>query len=45
MPPDLLADVVSLAGAPVVVETPGNVADHRADMDFVRRAANRAPAG
>jgi deoxyribonuclease-4 len=44
MPAELLADVVSLAGAPVIVETPGDVADHRADMDFVRRAANRAPA-
>ncbi|MGH8925500.1 MAG: deoxyribonuclease IV [Acidimicrobiia bacterium] len=45
MPPELLAEVVALAGAPVIVETPGGAADHRADMDFVRRAANRAPAG
>jgi deoxyribonuclease-4 len=44
MPAELLADVVSLAGAPVIVETPGDVADHRADMDFVRRAATRTPA-
>ncbi|HKZ19767.1 MAG TPA: deoxyribonuclease IV [Acidimicrobiia bacterium] len=44
MPTDLLAEVVALAGAPVIVETPGDAVEHRADMAFVRRAANRAPA-
>lgn len=44
MPTELLAEVVALAAAPVIVETPGDVVEHRADMDFVRRAANRAPA-
>jgi hypothetical protein len=37
MPVDLLAAVVAGAGAPVVVETPGDAADHRADIAFVRR--------
>lgn len=41
MPVELLADVVSTAGAPVILETPGGVDDHRADMDFVRRAVSR----
>jgi deoxyribonuclease-4 len=44
MPTELLAEVVALAAAPVIVETPGDAVEHRADMDFVRRAANRAPA-
>lgn len=37
MPPELLATVVARAGAPVVVETPGTVDDHRSDIAFVRR--------
>lgn len=36
MPSQLLADVVAKAGAPVVVETPGTVDDHLADIAFVR---------
>ena len=36
MPLDLLAAVVKEAGAPVVVETPGGVDEHIADMAFVR---------
>jgi deoxyribonuclease-4 len=36
MPSQLLADVVAKAGAPVVVETPGTVDDHLADIEFVR---------
>jgi deoxyribonuclease-4 len=36
MPMQLLADVVAKAGAPVVVETPGTVDDHIADIAFVR---------
>ena len=44
MPTDLLAEVVALAAAPVIVETPGSAVEHCADMDFVRRAVNRAPA-
>lgn len=36
MPPELLATVVARARAPVVVETPGTVDDHLADIAFVR---------
>ena len=38
IPTSLLEQVVATAGAPVVVETPGGVEDHRRDMEFVRRA-------
>jgi deoxyribonuclease-4 len=38
MPVELLAEVVAAAGAPVVVETPGGVSDHLADIAFVRDA-------
>jgi len=38
MPSELLAEVVASAGAPVVVETPGDVSDHLADIAFVRHA-------
>jgi deoxyribonuclease IV len=34
--PDLLAEVVREAGAPVVFETPGGAAEHVADFDAVR---------
>ncbi|WP_043497744.1 deoxyribonuclease IV [Georgenia sp. SUBG003] len=34
--PDELADVVRAAGAPVVVETPGGVAEHGADIAWLR---------
>ncbi|MHB1064318.1 MAG: deoxyribonuclease IV [Georgenia sp.] len=34
--PDLLAGVVREAGAPVVCETPGGAAEHRADFEFIR---------
>ncbi|PFG38873.1 deoxyribonuclease-4 [Georgenia soli] len=34
--PDELADVVRAAGAPVVVETPGGVAEHSADIAWLR---------
>jgi deoxyribonuclease-4 len=37
MPVELLAEVVSAAGAPVIVETPGDIEDHLADIAFVRR--------
>lgn len=37
MPLELLSTVVAKAGAPVVVETPGSVDDHLADIAFVRR--------
>lgn len=36
VPPDELADVVRAAGAPVVVETPGDALEHRADLDWLR---------
>jgi deoxyribonuclease-4 len=34
--PEDLASIVRDAGAPVVCETPGGVAEHRADFDFLR---------
>ena len=34
--PDLLAALVRDAGAPVVCETPGGAAEHRADFDWIR---------
>lgn len=36
IPQDSLAAIVSAAGAPVVIETPGDVADHIADLDWIR---------
>lgn len=42
MPVELLAAVVEQAGAPVIVETPGGVDDHLADMAFVREHAAKA---
>jgi len=42
IPLDLLATVVEEAGAPVVVETPGGVDEHMADMAFVREHAAKA---
>jgi deoxyribonuclease-4 len=36
IPPDDLAMVVRTAGAPVVIETPGDAADHLADLDWIR---------
>lgn len=36
IPPGVLAAVLSAAAAPVVVETPGEAADHRADIAWVR---------
>jgi deoxyribonuclease IV len=36
IPPDVLADVVREAGAPVVFETPGGADEHVADFDAVR---------
>jgi deoxyribonuclease IV len=42
MPLDLLATVVRQAAAPVVVETPGGVAEHTADMAFVREHVSKA---
>lgn len=39
IPEDELFSIVAAAGAPVVVETPGDAADHRADFDWVRTRA------
>lgn len=39
IPQDELFRIVASAGAPVVVETPGDAADHRADFDWVRARA------
>lgn len=36
IPPELLVAVVGEAGAPVVVETPGGVAEHRTDIGWLR---------
>lgn len=36
--PDGLAEVFATAGAPVIVETPGGVEEHRADLEWIRRA-------
>lgn len=36
IPPELLLEVVAAASAPVVIETPGGVDEHRADLDWVR---------
>jgi deoxyribonuclease-4 len=33
---DAIASVVRAAGAPVVCETPGGVAEHRADIEALR---------
>jgi deoxyribonuclease-4 len=44
MPLDLLATVVEEAQAPVVVETPGGVDDHIADIAFVRAHTSKARA-
>ena len=36
LPADELADLLRAAGAPVIVETPGGVEEHRADIAWVR---------
>ncbi len=36
--PDGLAEVFATAGAPVIVETPGGPEQHRADLEWIRRA-------
>lgn len=36
-PADLLADTIVGAGAPIVVETPGGAAEHRADIEWIRK--------
>jgi deoxyribonuclease-4 len=36
IPEELLVGVVRGAGAPVVVETPGDAADHAADISWLR---------
>ena len=36
--PDGLAQVFATAGAPIIVETPGGTAEHRADLEWVRTA-------
>jgi deoxyribonuclease-4 len=38
IPPAELVEVVKTAGAPIVVETPGGVEEHRADLEWLRRA-------
>ena len=41
-PPDLFARVVRAAGAPVIFETPGGAAEHRADFAWAAARAARA---
>lgn len=36
IPPDLLAQVIATAGAPAVLETPGDAAAHRADIAWLQ---------
>jgi deoxyribonuclease-4 len=36
--PDGLAEVFATAGAPIIVETPGGAAEHRADLAWIRAA-------
>jgi deoxyribonuclease-4 len=43
IPPDLLAHMVSRAGAPVIVETPGDAEGHQADIGWVRAHSLQAP--
>ena len=38
IPPEVLAGVIRAAAAPVVVETPGEAEDHKADIAWVRRS-------
>jgi deoxyribonuclease IV len=38
---DALVDVIRAAGAPVVCETPGGVAEHRADIELLRASLGR----
>ncbi|MGH8928337.1 MAG: deoxyribonuclease IV [Acidimicrobiia bacterium] len=45
IPIDLIAAVLEQAAAPVVVETPGGVEEHVADMEYVRSRTARIPAG
>jgi deoxyribonuclease-4 len=44
IPPEFIADVVRKAAAPVIVETPGGVEEHRGDMEFVRQAVKQTAA-
>lgn len=43
--PDALLAVVRAAGAPVLVETPGDADDHRRDLRWLRNALAGQPAG
>jgi deoxyribonuclease-4 len=36
--PDVLRAMIRATGAPIVCETPGTLADMRADLEFVRAA-------
>ena len=45
IPPDLLAEVVHEAGAPTIIETPGGVAEHRADLEWIATRSATAGAG
>lgn len=42
IPPEVLADVVRAAGAPVIIETPGNATDHAEDLKWLRRRVHDA---
>lgn len=43
IPLDLLGEMITQAGAAVVVETPGGVEEHRADMDWARAHMTASP--
>ena len=42
IPPDVLTDVVRAAEAPVIIETPGDAADHADDLEWLRRRVDGA---
>ena len=37
-------EIVRRAGAPAIIETPGGVAEHNADLDWIRNRLAIAPA-
>lgn len=43
IPGDLLVEIVRQAGAPAIIETPGGVVEHNADLDWIRNRLATAP--
>jgi len=44
IPGDLLVEIVRQAGAPTIIETPGGIAEHNTDLDWIRNRLATAPA-